>query len=352
VSSGPFLLAQPILTPEDSSPSLTLQRNNYWPTDLTRDGNVQRVNFNRFDTLLTAYEQWNSNLLDMTPLPVSLSAQVLDSPNPAPPLVTSSEMFYLGFNFDSPLFSVPEVRRAFSAAIDRERLIDEVYGSRGLPMRHFAPPGILYALPIDQVGVGYSPDYARLQLVASGFNSCRLMGEIKYMISASDIALQHAEELIAMWVETLGCDARQFQIEQVQFGTLLANTRISSGDLRPDIFDLGWASFYPDAHDWFNTVLHCQNSDNRPKRPCDQADLWIDQAATNRSPTERAQLYRQVENAFFGEGGTYPVAPLYVRGEYRLTHGWIVRSVPATFGGEQYDTYLIDQDIKEIERSQ
>ena len=49
-------------------------------------------------------------------------------------------------------------------------------------MSHFAPPGVLYTPPIDEVGVGYSPSYAQFQLVESGFGACQLLGEIRYMI--------------------------------------------------------------------------------------------------------------------------------------------------------------------------
>lgn len=333
-------------------PVTRFRRNPFWPADLTQTGNSDVINYHHLPNRLTAYTLWDVNLLDIIPLPLSLSDQFLDSPITIPPLVTTQEAFYLGFNYDSPLFGIQEVRQAFSAAIDRERLIEEVYGMQGVPMRHFTPPGVLHAPPVEQVGRGFSPDYARQRLAESGLRSCRLLGEITYLVTASDIALQHAETVIDMWVETLGCADTQFRIEQVQFGTLLANTRPNAGALRPDLFDLGWASFYPDAHNWFDLVLHCQNSDNRPNRPCSEADTLITQAATARSFDERTQLYRRIENIFFGEDGTFPIAPLYVRGNFELTHGWVEEPIIyATFGGEQYDTYRINQEIKELERN-
>jgi oligopeptide transport system substrate-binding protein len=345
VTNGPFIIS-PLDAEEDVT---TLQRNPSWP--LPFRGNVELVNVYEYDDRLEAYEVWQENLLDVTLLPFQLTGDYLNNPAIRPPVVTNGEMFYLGFNFDSPVFGIPEVRRAFSAAIDRERLLREVYGDRGAPMRHFVPPGVLHAAPLDQVGLGYSPSRALVELENGGFISCRLLGEMRYMISASDLALQHAEALIRMWVDNLGCAENQFIIEQVQFGTLLAKTRRNAGPDRPDLWDLGWASFYPDAHDWFDEVLHCENSDNRQNRPCSEVDIILENAAVTFAPEERQALYRQAENIFFDEVGSFPIAPLYVRGDYFLTQTWLSYP-PSLYGGEQFDTYRINQEIKDLERSQ
>jgi oligopeptide transport system substrate-binding protein len=359
VSNGPFVMLnltdaqknlitanKPVGDPIDLT---VLQRNPLWPVPYS--GNVETVNLYEYDNRQAAFEVWDNQYLDITLLPAQQADAFLDPLNPRAILESRQEAFYLGFNFDSPIFAIPEVRRAFSAAIDRERLIEEVYGQYGLEQRHFTPPGVLYSPPEDQVGVGYSPGYAQQQLVSSGFGSCRLLGEIRYMVSTSDIALQQAEALRAMWAETLGCDPAQFVIEQVQFGTLLANTRRSAGAVRPDIYDLGWASFYPDAHNWFYDVLYCE-VDNRPNRPCTLEDELIRQAGVVFSAEERTRLYRQIENEFFSDDGSYPVAPLYTRSDYLLTKTWIERFAPATFGGNQFDTIVLDPEIKALERSQ
>ena len=45
-----------------------------------------------------------------------------------------------------------------------------------------------------------------------------------------------------------------------------------------------------------------------------------------------------------------PLAPLYVRGNEALVQSWL-EFAPALFGGEQYDTYIIDVVTKDLERS-
>jgi oligopeptide transport system substrate-binding protein len=344
-SSGPF-----VLSPRSVGTTLTvLQRNPFWP--LASQGNVDTVNILHLDDDTDAFELWENRSLDLSPLPSAQRSAILRRHSARALLVPSQTVFYLGFNFNSPVFRSVEVRRAFSAAIDRERLLREVYGGRGLPMRHFTPPGVLGAPPFTEVGTGYSPDYARQQMAASPYRDCRFMPPITYLVSSSDLALQQAEVVREMWMDVLGCNQDQIIIEQVQFGTLMANTRRDAPpSLRPDLWDLGWDGFYPDAHNWLGDVLHCTDSENRQSRSCSEADDLIRRAATTQSLAERERLYRQAENTFFGPDGLQPIAPLFAQANYILRHLW-VNHTPALFGGEQYDTYLVDGAIKDLERN-
>jgi len=293
---------------------------------------------------------WDDRNLDMSPVPVEEQSNILSRHRLKSNLVPNQAEFFLAYNFDSQAFRHPEIRRAFGWAIDRERLIREVHNDQALPMRHFGPPGVIGAPPIDEVGVGYSPDKARQAMDGSKFGDCRLMPPITYLVTASDRALQQAELLRAMWIDELGCKEEQIVIEQVQFGTLLARTRSDAGAARPDLWDLGWASYYPDENNWLGDVLHCDDSENRQRRPCDDVDDIVQTANDNIPIEERWELYRQAERTFFGDDAIEPVTPLFVRADYRLRHGW-VDYTPATFGGEQFDTYRVDFDVKTLEQN-
>ena len=367
VTSGPFVLSPRSDLTLQPAPVTVLQQNPFWPADLSvsPDETNQapaRINLYQFRSTQAALNVFNDDFLDLSPLPRVLIDEFIRPPFAPPPFIVGPDVYYVGFNFDSPAFGLPEVRRAFSAAIDRERLLREVYDLRGLPLRHLSPPMGVGAPPYDEVGVDYSPDFAFFQLANSGYVACQAIGDIRYLIDATDIALQHAESLIRMWVEELGCDESQFKIEQVQFGTLLARTRSNSTEQRPDLFDLAWSGFYPDAHDYLNAVLHCRNGANRQNRPCDEVDTLMDAAAQSQDPTERAALYRRVEADFFSDDGLHPVIPLYADGAYQLVQDWIVPNwpLPATgeaqiigrFNGVRFDSFLINQTLKNLERSQ
>jgi ABC-type oligopeptide transport system substrate-binding subunit len=185
----------------------------------------------------------------------------------------------------------------------------------------------------------------------SGFRSCRLMPPVRFLVSTSDLSLQQAELVRAMWVNELNCEESQIQLDQVQFGALLANTRPDAGAARPDVWELGWSSYYPDAHNWLYELLHCAESENRTNRPCGQADTLLVRADSSAAWDERVGLYREAENLFFGSDGETPLAPLYVRGDYVLVQTWLTDYALPRFGGPNFDTFVLNADLKRLERS-
>lgn len=346
-TSGPYLYSPSSLP----GTRIVLERNPFWPLPVN-NGAPTVIHLWEFEDSMDAFEMWTARDLDLTELPAAEQENMFERNAQKILLVPEQAVFYLSYNFDSPVFSNAAVRRAFGAAIDREVLIEEVFNNQGLPMRHFTPPGVFGAPPLNEIGTGYDPDYARLQLAAAGVGSCSALPSIRYLTNSSDAALFQAETIRDMWVKELGCDKEQIIIEQVQFGTLLANTRQDANPaLRPDVWDLGWASYYPDAHNWLHDVLHCTGSDNRPNRPCGETDQSLIRAR-QATPEQRLQIYRRVEDEFFGrDTGLEPITPLFTRSHYVLRQTWI-RFEPAIFGGEQFDTYFVDWELKKIEQQQ
>ncbi len=343
VTSGPYF---PVPT-ELTSQSMVLHANPLWP--LPKAGNADVVDIFFLEDEQDAYDMWQSRGLDIAPLPAAEREAFLKRSPDLARLVADEVLFYLGYNFDSQVFREPEVRRAFSAAIDRQRLIDELYDGGALMMRHATMPGVVAAIPIGEVGAGYSPDYARQQMAASTFRTCRLLPQVRMLVSSADLSLRQAELIRDMWVEELGCLKETISIEQVQFGSLLAETRPDATG-RPDLWELAWAPTFPDAYNLLNDLLHCQDSENRQNRQCGEADTLLRQAGVAVDPAERAGLYRQVESLFFSESGVYPIAPLYVRAREWIVHDWITFN-PVAFGGQQWDTVVLDAVLKELERS-
>ena len=343
VTSGPYFPLSTQLT----SQSMELHRNPLWPIE--KSGNADIVNITFLDEEQDAYELWQSRTLDVAPLPAAEREPFINRTPEKVRTIPDEVLFYIGFDFGSQVFREPEVRRAFSAAIDRQRLVDEIYDGRALVMRHATLPGIVATIPVGEVGVGYSPDYARQQMAESTFRSCRLLPPLTMLVSSADLSLLQAELIRDMWVEELGCLQENINIEQVQFGALLAATRPDASG-RPDLWELAWAPTFPDAHNLLDDLLHCQDSENRQNRECSDADTLLRRAAAAVDPAERVELYRQAESLFFSESGIFPIAPLYIRAREWIVHDWVTFT-PIAFGGQQWDRIVLDAVLKDLERS-
>ena len=154
---------------------------------------MTQVNLVLFDDGGSAWNSWNRRELDLIQVPFVLQERILAENRQKIMGVTDNSVFFLMFNHESEIFRNPDLRRAFSAAIDREEIIEEVYNSQGYPLRHLTPPGAYGSPPENQVGVGFNPDFARLSLAAGGVSACRFLPIIRYTVSSSDTSLFQAE---------------------------------------------------------------------------------------------------------------------------------------------------------------
>ena len=130
LTSGPFM---PL-----SSDFTTLQRNTSWPIPF--QGNVEIVKIGYIADGEFAWRLWEAKSLDIIDT-ASLDLSTLPSTAlQQAELINQQTLLYLNFNFSSGIFREPALRRAFSAAIDREALVEELYAGEAIPMRHMIPP--------------------------------------------------------------------------------------------------------------------------------------------------------------------------------------------------------------------
>jgi oligopeptide transport system substrate-binding protein len=208
-------------------------------------------------------------------------------------------------------------------------------------MKHFAPPGIFGAAPIDEVGVGFDPEYAAAQLADAGYPNCEGFPEVSLLGYSGQSTLNWIEFAQANWAENLGCDPSLITIEQQSFAELLETTKAPDGEA-PSMWTLGWGPDYADQNNWVGDVLSCETA-VRMKRECNEIDDLLDQARKEPDPAVRTELYAQIEEAFFGPEGEMPFMPIFLRIAFVAEHSWLDR-IPSLFGGEQYYTWSIDQE--------
>ncbi len=327
-------------------------KNPYLPDDLRGPGNVERVVVTVVEDAGTVFALYQDNQIDRSGVPAAELQSVLNDPAYADQLSQTSTLsvFYFGFANDKAPFDNVHARRAFSAVVDRNAFIQEVLQSRGTPMIHLTPPGMFGAPPINEVGVGYDPEYAKAELEAAGYANCQGLPNIEVVTYSSSATW--AEFLAAGVERDLGCDPNIMTIEQQEFSVLLEtiDPRNAPED-RPNIWTLGWAPDYPDANNWVGDVLACEG-ENTFKRPCTEVDDLITQAAQEPDPQARVELYYQIEDMFFGTEGEYPIIPLYMQLSYALTKPWVTGpfDTDGLFGGIHYDWRNVDQAAQQAAR--
>lgn len=324
-------------------------RNNDLPADLySGDGNIERIVTTVIEDGGTTFALYQDNQLDSSGVPSAELQNILADPEYADQLhaIYDNAVFYFGFAFDKPPFDNVNARRAFSAIIDREAFVQQVRQGLGVPMIHFTPPSMFGAPPINEVGIGFDPEYAAAQLAEAGYPNCEGFPNID-MIAYSG-AGTWAEFWAAGAEQYLGCDPSLINVEQLEFSVLLEVTSPETPTQdRPNTWTLGWGPDYQDANNWVGDVLSC-HVDNRQNRPCDEVDELIDQAARESDPDARIELYAEIEEALFGAEGTFPIAPIFLRFGYVLYKPWYTGpfETDAQVGGAHWGAYSIDMAAK------
>jgi oligopeptide transport system substrate-binding protein len=324
-------------------------RNPLMPADMAGSGNLEVIETNVVPDTSTEYALWLNGEVDVANIPEAELQAHLDQYADQTVQIADLAVFYIAFRMTKPPFDNVNVRRAFGAAFDSQTYVDEVRQGQGLPMKHFAPPGIFGAPPIDEVGVGYDPEFAAAQLAEAGYPNCEGFPQVTILGYSGQSTLNWIEFAQGQWQENLGCSAETIVIEQQPFAELLDATAASTPDEEsPHMWTLGWGPDYADENNWVGDVLWCE-TDNRSKRTCNEIDDKIVQAREEADPAVRAELYREIEEAFFGPEGEYPFFPIFLRIAYVAEQPWLDR-IPALFGGEQWYTWSVDWDAKQAGR--
>ncbi len=309
----------------------------------------------------TAFALYENNELDTAGVPLPevdrvkadpvLSAEFVNGPVPC--------TYYYGFTWTKPPFDDVRVRRAFSAAIDRQSLIDNVTKGGQLPASTFAPPGIFGAPAPGTLGQGTDVELAKASL--QDFLDEKGM-TIDDFNSTYDIVLGHntseghariAAAIQQMWKDNLGVDVRvENQEWKVYLKTINNDTPVED---MFSIYRLGWCADYADENNWIHEVFNSQEGSNRLRRNCtdancsdttgpDKFDELTTAAAMATDPAERIKLYAEAEDMFAGEMAAY--APIYHYTTVRVDKPWLTRNKPVV-GGEDFYRWKIDQAAKD-----
>ena len=323
--------------------SRTVLRNPLMPDNMQGGGNIERFVTNVVPDGSTGYALWLNNEVETSAIPdAELEAHLAAFPDETIS-VPDLAVFYISFRMTKAPFDNVHVRRAFSAAYDRETFVAEGRQGQGLPMKHFAPPGIFGAPPIDEVGVGYDPDWAREQLAEAGYPDCEGFPQVTLLGYSGQSTLNWIEFAQANWEKELGCSADLIQVEQQDFSDLLVATKADDAEA-PHMWTLGWGPDYADENNWVGDVLDC-NIDTRRHRVCDHIDDMLEEARYESDPEVRKQMYRDIEDAYFGYEGDFPFIPIFLRIAFTAEHSWLERDL-ALFGGQQWYTWTIDADAQ------
>ncbi len=363
LSSGPFAL----IAHASGGTINHFRRNTLLPADLFRgSGNIELINLSLFSS--TGYDVANQHRRIYLTHEVDVMALELAG--------TDGESWMIGNNLDNELLQFPSVttlffrynmstppfddihtRRAFSAIIDRQQLIDDLgFHYYALPMIHFTPPSILHAPPIDEVGVGFDLSYAHRQMDLGTYPSCEnLMAEI--------ITYGVAAQIVEAWTDNasslLDCEQHNLLGESDLPGERIQPESLTELSLYPnatlDRVGVLWQLDTFDIHYFLSESITCTDHIDfaadegaflRLTRECTDVEELIEDAAD--TTQTRNEQYIIIEERLFGEEGEFPVVPILVVTDNYLVKPWIDGpfGTDIIYGMRHWDAYSVDMEAK------
>lgn len=292
VTNGPFLLEA-----RQPGQALSLRRNpayhgQFW-------GNLQRVELYDMTAQLSWLEMYGQNKLDVLQLllmPLDQLAQIRQQY--AEEYVTGPwlQTFYVLFNLSRPPFNDVRVRRAFTLAIDRNRLANIVRQGYECPATGgLVPPG----LPghSDDIGLPYDPLQAQRLLAEAGYPGGRGFPIVRALVAEGEAFITGGDWLQAEWQKILGV---QIRWERVKMSGGL--DRVDSEI--PWLALYGWVADYPDP----DSFLHvCMQQDMIAGWQNEAFTRLVAAARQSLDQQERLKLYQAADKILIEEAALLPL---------------------------------------------
>jgi oligopeptide transport system substrate-binding protein len=332
---------------------MVMEKNpHWWGADEVKIDRVYGVMVTEASTAFAMYE---ANELDTTNPPLEEMDRVKTDPVLSKELIIAPRdcTYYYGFTTDKPPMDDVLVRKALSAAIDRQGLIDNVTKGNQLPANTFAPAMIFGNAASNPDIAPWALDYemgkekAKEWLAEAGYPDGEGFPTITLMHNTSEGHQKIAQAIAAMWQDTLGIDvAIENQEWAVYLTTISKNTPVEE---MPHVWRLGWCADYPDNNNWVKEVF-APSARNDVRWYAETSEVAarfqevVDAAEVSPDPEERKALYFEAEKILSEEGAA--MAPIYYYTTVRLFKPWVTNFTYGEMGGTSFFQWEIDWEAK------
>ena len=292
--TGPFALNQ-----WDEEQVLSLGRNELYYGEMAK---VDYVVFQLWGGV--AMNMYELGEIDVTGVGTDYTAKAMDEAGPFyDELAITPELsfYYIGFNTDKPPFDDVNIRRAFSLAIDKEKLISLVFKGTMQPAYGILPPGIP-GYNEELVGLGYDVEEARELIANSSYGDAANLPPITLTTAGwGGVISAELESLVYQWRENLGVEVTVRQLEPEAF---LYDLR----EEKDELFYMGWVADYPHPQDFLEVLFRSGVEHNYGGYSNPALDALLETAAAETDYEASLALYQQAEQMLVDDAVCLPLS--------------------------------------------
>jgi oligopeptide transport system substrate-binding protein len=208
--------------------------------------------------------------------------------------------YYIGFNSNTPPFDDPDIRRAFSLAIDKDKIISLVYRDMVARADGILPPGM----------PGYNENLTRLEfdvarakemIADSTYGDVANLPEITITTSGYGGSISSLlESIIYQWRQNLGVNVKVRQLEPERYLYHLQTEK-------DEMFFFGWIADYPHPQDFLEVLFRSGADNNYGGYSSTEVDRLLAEAGSETDYERGLDLYREAEQLLVDEAACLPL---------------------------------------------
>jgi oligopeptide transport system substrate-binding protein len=291
--TGPFKLKQ-----WDENDLLVLERNELYHGEIA---GVKNVVFQLWSGV--PMRMYETGEIDVTGVGVAYIDRATDTAGPFHQelhVVPELSFSYIGFNSTRPPFDDVNIRRAFTQAIDKDKLVKLV--SRNLVKRAdgILPPGIP-GFNENLVGLEYDVNKAKELIANSRYGGVSGLPPITITTSGwGGMIGRDLEAIIQEWRNNLGVEVTVRQLEPERFLYHLKEEK-------DDMYIMGWIADYPHPQDFLDILFRTGTENNFADYSNPDVDALMDRAAVETDTELSMELYQQAEQMLVDDAACLPL---------------------------------------------
>jgi oligopeptide transport system substrate-binding protein len=215
-------------------------------------------------------------------------------------IVPELSFYYIGFNTAKPPFDDANVRRAFSMALDKDKLVSLVFRDMVQRADGILPPG-MPGFNESLVGLKFNADEAKDLIKQSKYGDVANLPPITITTAGyGGVIGRSLQAIIYQWRENLGVEVKVRQLEPAFFLYHLMEEK-------DELFDIGWIADYPHPQDFLDILFHSGSDKNWSEYSNPEVDALLEQAAVEPDATKSLELYQQIEQKLVTDAACLPL---------------------------------------------
>jgi oligopeptide transport system substrate-binding protein len=207
---------------------------------------------------------------------------------------------WIGFNTTRPPFDDVNVRRAFTQALDKDRIISLIFRNLVQRADGILPPGIPGYNP-DVVGLPYDVTAANELIKQSKYGNVSNLPPMTITTSGyGGLVSPVLEAAITQWRDNLSVEVTVRMLEPDWYVYHLQEEK-------DEMFDMGWIADYPHPEDFLDVLFHTGAENNFGEYSNPALDAIMEQARIEPDETKSLELYRQAEQLLVDDAAILPL---------------------------------------------